>query len=148
MDDYVIVENTGKKPVPVMGQHLFHGERRRVPRRVFDQISNMNIVEVESTDQADPAEDDSKKDEGDDFVTKPLKGKTFVVAGNLPGMTHQEATRLIEKYGGQVIDKVDITLDYLVAGANPGERLQHAKGLSVEILDEAGLLKLIKPNES
>lgn len=142
---WVIVENQGKAPTPVAGEHLYPGERRRVRRAVFKQlkVNKPHIVEVKMPSQANDQNDDRQRQTGQGDDVKLLEGKRFVIAGSLPNMTHQEAAGLIEENGGQIVDRVDINLDYLVAGANPGERLTHAKGLSVEVLDEAGLLDLI-----
>lgn len=80
----------------------------------------------------------------EDFGPKPLDGKTFVLTGELDSMKRSEAKAAIEKLGGRATSAVSKKTDYLVAGASPGSKLEKAKKLEVEILDEGEFLKLIK----
>ncbi|HET7574122.1 MAG TPA: NAD-dependent DNA ligase LigA [Solirubrobacterales bacterium] len=73
----------------------------------------------------------------------PLEGKTLVLTGTLPELTREEAGALIKAAGGKVINSVSKKTDYLVAGENPGSKLAKAEKYETEILDEAGLLKLL-----
>ena len=71
-------------------------------------------------------------------------GKTFVLTGTLPGMTRDEATELIESRGGKVTGSVSKKTDYVVAGAEAGAKLATAETLGIPVLDEAGLLQLLR----
>ena len=73
----------------------------------------------------------------------PLEGKTFVLTGTLSGLTRGEATKLIKRAGGKVTNSVSKKTDYVVAGDNPGSKLEKAEELETEILDEAALRKLV-----
>jgi DNA ligase (NAD+) len=70
-------------------------------------------------------------------------GKTFVITGTLEAWSREEAKELIEARGGKVTSSVSKKTDYLVAGESPGSKLDKATELGVEILDEAGLEKLL-----
>jgi DNA ligase (NAD+) len=74
----------------------------------------------------------------------PLEGKTLVLTGTLPELTREEAGAMIKAAGGKVVNSVSKKTDYVVAGENPGSKLAKAEQLGTEILDEAGLLALLR----
>jgi DNA ligase (NAD+) len=73
----------------------------------------------------------------------PLAGRTFVLTGSLPDLTREEATERIVAAGGKVTGSVSKKTDYVVAGDTPGSKLAKAERLGVEVIDEAGLLRLL-----
>ncbi len=73
----------------------------------------------------------------------PLKGKSFVLTGTLKGMTRSQAKERIKALGGSVASSVSSKTDYLVVGESPGSKLQKAKELGVEILDEDSFLNML-----
>ncbi len=74
----------------------------------------------------------------------PLAGKTFVLTGTLKSMTRGEAEERIRQLGGTPGSSVSKKTDYLVAGEDPGSKMEKALRLKVPILDEAAFLELIK----
>jgi DNA ligase (NAD+) len=73
----------------------------------------------------------------------PLRGKTFVITGTLPTLKREEAKERIEKAGGKVAGSVSSKTTYLLAGEEAGSKLDKARALKVEILDEAGLFAML-----
>ncbi|PYP50021.1 MAG: DNA ligase (NAD(+)) LigA [Gemmatimonadetes bacterium] len=73
-----------------------------------------------------------------------LSGKTVVITGTLPTLSRSKATAIIEAAGGRVTGSVSKSTDFLVAGEDAGSKLEKAKTLGVEVIDEAELLRRVK----
>ena len=73
----------------------------------------------------------------------PLEGQTFVLTGTLPSMTRQEAQAALSALGAKVAASVSRKTRYVIAGADPGSKLEKAHALGIPVLDEAGLRKLL-----
>jgi DNA ligase (NAD+) len=65
----------------------------------------------------------------------PLSGKTVVFTGTI-SVPRGEAKTAVEKAGGKVTDSVSRKTDYVVAGDQPGSKLDKARGLGISILSE------------
>ncbi|MEX0908606.1 MAG: NAD-dependent DNA ligase LigA [Gemmatimonadaceae bacterium] len=74
-----------------------------------------------------------------------LAGKTAVVTGTLPTLSRKAATDLIEAHGGRVTSSVSKATSFVVAGEEAGGKLDRARALGVEIVDEAELLRRVAP---
>jgi DNA ligase (NAD+) len=72
-----------------------------------------------------------------------LQGLTFVLTGTLPSLTREDAKERIETAGGKVAGSVSKKTNYVVAGEEAGSKLDKAKQLGVEVIDEARLLEMI-----
>jgi DNA ligase (NAD+) len=73
----------------------------------------------------------------------PFSGKTVVITGTLPTLSRARATSMIEAAGGRVTGSVSKSTSFLVAGEEAGSKLEKAKSLGVEVIDEAELLRRI-----
>jgi DNA ligase (NAD+) len=73
----------------------------------------------------------------------PLAGKTYVITGTLPNLSRQQATELIEQAGGRVAGSVSKKTDAVVAGDEAGSKLEKARALGVEVIDEAELKRRV-----
>ncbi|KAM3864864.1 replication factor C subunit 1 [Diretmus argenteus] len=74
-----------------------------------------------------------------------LEGCVFVLTGVLESMEREDAKSLIERYGGKVTGSVSKRTSYLVLGRDSGEsKTQKAESFGTKILDEDGLLELIR----
>lgn len=72
----------------------------------------------------------------------PLEGLTFVITGTLPTMSRAEAKDFIQAHGGKVTGSVSKKTDYLLAGEDPGSKLQKAQALGIPVIDEARLREM------
>jgi DNA ligase (NAD+) len=72
-----------------------------------------------------------------------LSGRTYVLTGTLPTLSRTDATGLIEAAGGRVAGSVSKRTDALVAGEEAGSKLDKAKELGVEVIDEGELLRRV-----
>ena len=73
----------------------------------------------------------------------PLAGKTFVLTGTLSKMSRDEAKEKIRSSEGSISSAVSAKTDYVVAGENPGSKLDEARRLGVSVLTEAEFLRMI-----
>jgi DNA ligase (NAD+) len=78
----------------------------------------------------------------------PLTGKVFVLTGTLSSMTREQAQAALEKLGARVSGSVSRKTTYVVAGADAGSKLEKARELGVETLDEQQFAALIMKHES
>jgi DNA ligase (NAD+) len=74
---------------------------------------------------------------------RPLTGVTVVLTGTLADFTREEAAEAIQAQGGKVSGSVSKKTSFVVAGDNPGSKLDKAESLGVPVLDESGLRTLL-----
>ncbi len=72
-----------------------------------------------------------------------LFGKTFVLTGTLASMSRDEAKEKIRALGGDVSESVSKKTTYVVAGESAGSKLEKARALGVNVLDEDAFLKMV-----
>jgi DNA ligase (NAD+) len=79
-------------------------------------------------------------------VKQNLTGKTFVITGSLNDYSRSQAKKEVEEHGGHASSSVSANTDYLVAGENPGKKLDDAKENEVEIIDEEKFKQVLTRN--
>jgi len=114
---------------PVVAQSL---------RTFFDQPHNHEVVE-----QLRACGFTWDEDELTARAPKPLAGKTFVITGTLPTLSRDEAKDRLETAGAKVAGSVSKKTTYLLAGAEAGSKLDKARELGVEVIDEQQMLMLL-----
>jgi DNA ligase (NAD+) len=109
---------------PTIAQAVEEYFQTAANRRLVDRLeqAGLNLEEPHAVDAAGP-----------------LAGKTYVLTGTLPSLTRAAATELIERAGGRVAGNVSRKTDAVVAGGDAGGKLEKARALGVEVIDEAEL---------
>jgi len=76
-----------------------------------------------------------------------LQGKAFVFTGSLQSMSRNEAKTLVEALGGIVQSSVTSKTSYIVAGVEPGSKMDRGISLGITVISEEEFLKLISKKE-
>jgi DNA ligase (NAD+) len=106
-------------------------------REFFEEPRNRKLVE--DLRKAGLTFKGKKKERG----TK-LAGQTFVLTGTLANHSRDEAKKLIEDAGGRVSGSVSKKTDYVVAGADPGSKIDKARELGVKVIGEKEMEELLR----
>ena len=122
----VPLEGIGPEIMESLGKFLHEPHNREVIRRLVEPSRGVRLRHATAARAASGG------------------GKTFVLTGTLPGMSRDEARALIEAAGHKVAGSVSKKTDYVVAGAEPGSKLEQARALGVAVLDEDGLRGLLE----
>jgi DNA ligase (NAD+) len=77
---------------------------------------------------------------------QPLAGMTLVVTGSLEHFGRKEIEQLIKEHGGKTAGSVSKKTNFVVVGEDPGSKLDKARALGVEVLDEQAFLRKIGRN--
>jgi len=77
----------------------------------------------------------------------PLAKSTYVLTGSLSGLTRSQAKKRLEALGARVTGSVSKSTTAVIAGESPGSKLDRAKELNIEVLDEAALEKLLDKHD-
>jgi DNA ligase (NAD+) len=77
-------------------------------------------------------------------VGRSLAGVTVVITGTLPTLSRAAATELVQAHGGNVTSSVSKSTTFVVAGEAAGSKLEKARALGIEVIDEAGLLRRVE----
>ncbi|HET9385438.1 MAG TPA: NAD-dependent DNA ligase LigA [Gemmatimonadales bacterium] len=119
-----IAEVRGIGPIVAEAVAGFFAEPRN--RKLIERLENLGLTLRETATATGP---------------RPLADQTYVVTGTLPTLSRQHARELIEAAGGHVSDSLSKKTTALVVGADPGSKLEKAKALGVEQIDETELLR-------
>ena len=127
-EEFVLVHEIG----PEISASLtsFFSEARN--RDVIDRLVDRGLTVAPPAAEANPG-------------GQSLAGKTFVFTGGLAGYSRDQAKQLVERQGGQVSSSVSKNTSYVVAGTDPGSKLDQAQKLGVQILTEGEFTALVTP---
>ncbi|SPP65328.1 NAD-dependent DNA ligase LigA [Nitrospira lenta] len=105
--------------------------REESNRRVIAQLRELGLTLTEQARSASPK-------------SLPLAGKTFVFTGGLDRFSRDAAKILVERLGGTVSSSVSKRTSFVVAGHDPGSKLEQAQKLGVAVLSEQAFSDLVK----
>jgi DNA ligase (NAD+) len=72
-----------------------------------------------------------------------LAGKTFVVTGTLENFSRSQIEQTIKDNGGKISSSVSKKTDFVLAGTDPGSKLDKANQLGVKVINEKQFLDMI-----
>jgi len=112
---------------PTMAKSIYEYFRDSENRSVIDQLLAAGLS------PESPPQQRSEK----------LSGKTIVVTGTLENFSRQQAEQAIKQAGGKASSSVSKKTDFVLAGENAGSKLDKARKLGVEVIDEEQFVKMI-----
>ncbi|WP_376693427.1 NAD-dependent DNA ligase LigA [Wenzhouxiangella sp. EGI_FJ10409] len=130
VEDLEAVRDVG----PVVARHL---------RAFFDEAHNRRVIEelLDAGVRYEPEEATGQAE------ALPLAGCTYVLTGSLSGLTRSQAKQRLEALGARVTGSVSKNTTALIAGDSPGSKLDRARELDIEVLDETALVKLLEEHD-
>ena len=73
-----------------------------------------------------------------------FEGKTFVLTGSLEKYSREQASDIIEKFGGKASTSVSKKTSYVLAGSDAGSKLEKAEKLGIRVISEQEFDEMIK----
>jgi DNA ligase (NAD+) len=117
---------------PKVARNIVEYFRSETGRHLLSRLRKLGI---------NPAGDAQQGRRGMGSADLPFAGKTFVLTGSLTSMTRDKAAEEIRARGGSVVGSVSKNTDFLVAGEEPGSKLEKATELGVQIIREKDFLE-------
>ncbi len=124
-EEFVLTEDIGE----IIAESIYEFFRQD---QTIDLINKLKAANLNMVLQEDETVDDR------------FSGKTFVLTGTLEKYTRDEASLIIEKFGGKTSSSVSKKTDYVLAGEEAGSKLTKAESLGVKIITEAEFEEMIK----
>ncbi len=111
----------------VAGQSLYQFLHSAAGEKTFKELAAMGVkLEEPRVERSGP---------------QPFAGKSIVVTGTLAKFSRGEIKKKIEELGGKAAESVSKATSFVVAGEEAGSKLEKAKKLGVEVIDEAEFLR-------
>ena len=150
------IRHVGEETATDLAEHFSHlGNMQRATKQDLGVVRDVGDVMVESIYEW------FHKKENLDFIerlqevgvviesekgrlkSEKLKGKIFVLTGTLKTMAREEAKEGIRELGGEVSESVSKKTDFVVAGENPGSKLDQAEKFEVRVIGEKELCRIL-----
>ncbi|MDI3328454.1 MAG: NAD-dependent DNA ligase LigA [Alicyclobacillaceae bacterium] len=125
-DELLAVPEIGPKMADSLRAYFGQESARRLIERLRERGVNMTYRGEEAV------------------VESPLTGKTVVLTGTLSSMGRKEAQEWVRRLGGRVTGSVSRNTDVVIAGENPGSKLEKAFQLGIRVMDEETFLSIVR----
>ena len=113
--------------------HNFFGNEKNL--ELVSRLEKAGVRMEDSPSSTTPGEG-----EGDAFSM--FNGKTVVLTGAVPGLTRNELKSMLVNLGARVTGSVSGNTDFIIAGENPGSKLEKGRKLGVAIIEPETILPL------
>ena len=125
IEDFFKVKDTGE----IMAKSIYKWLREKRNLKLLERLAKVGVRIISAKRKVQSAK---------------LKGRVFVLTGELETMTRDEAKEKIRQMGGDISSSVSKSTDFVVIGAEPGSKYDKAKKLSVKIISEDKFLKMFR----
>jgi len=112
---------------PIMAASVYEYFHNPQNRRVIEQLLLAGVKPRQSRDER----------------SDKLAGKTIVVTGTLENFTRQQAAQAVMQAGARASSSVSKKTDFLLAGKEPGSKLEKAHNLGIPVIDETQFLRML-----
>ncbi len=102
----------------------------------FHDEGNLSVIEELLNARVTPERARAKRSDK-------MKGKTIVITGTLENFTRQQAEQAVRQMGAKTSSSVSKKTDFVLAGKNPGSKLDKARSLGIKIIDEEEFSKML-----
>jgi DNA ligase (NAD+) len=103
----------------------------------FHNDKNISVINELLTEGVKPELPKKAKSKGK------LAGKTIVVTGTLQNFSRQQAEQAIRNAGGKAASSVSKNTDFVLAGENPGSKIDKARKLKVKVISEKEFMEML-----
>ena len=102
----------------------------------FNEIQNLEIIARLNEIGIDPTYEQK-------ISVGVFSGKKVVLTGSLANYTRGQASKLIEERGGEIAGSVSKSVNLVIAGADAGSKLDKARALGIEVIDEVAFVEML-----
>ena len=125
LEELMETEDVGE----IMAKSIYEFFKQEQTKDLISRLKNANV---------------NMKIKEDKSIDNRFEGKTFVLTGTLEKYSRNEASNIIEKFGGKTSSSVSKKTDYVLAGEEAGSKLSKAESLGVKIITEQEFEEMIK----
>ena len=136
---YIAIQNLAEAPLEDLAETEDVGEiTAKSVYEFFEQDQTRDLLEKLV------AAGVNMQDQTEEIIDNRFEGKTFVLTGSLEKYTRDEASKIIESFGGKTSGSVSKKTSYVLAGEDAGSKLVKAESLGVTVISEEDFDKMIK----